>query len=454
MPNLPVFPTDPQYNVYKGARYVPLIMGAWDATVEYEPLSIVIVEGNSYTSKWYVPAGVPVTNTEYWVLTGNYNGQISSIQSQISEMETDIAVNQADIAEMKPLTAASEVWTEWFRGKKIIIFGASNSSDMAGIPTTWAYQLKALLQGIATVDINAVPGRKLVGENGTVAALLNTDLSTYDLCLFSMSRNDYFGGTPVGPESGYNAAPTTLLQAIDTVGIFLHQNFPYLPFYWLGMTRKQDSPNWSDHQNHWGVYEIILQNRTNYWGIPYINSNLFGGTSRQYSVGDLQVDGTHWTMQGAADLMWNNFRSTLFRRTEAFLGTYVKQNVPITPMENATLTSCSLVSTGQRIQLIFTLHLESGFTATTPYLPQAATWDIPLLNTVFNVSTLRFPANGRARVTQGGNVLWADCGVYTSGKLNINYKNSGNIPTAGDTIQGYIESTTPLIYINGLSGAN
>lgn len=79
------------YNVYTGARYVPLIMGQWDSTKNYEPLSIVINQGNSYTSAQYVPAGVPLQNNgPYWFLTGNFNGQISSIETQIQDINNDI----------------------------------------------------------------------------------------------------------------------------------------------------------------------------------------------------------------------------------------------------------------------------------------------------------------------------------------------------------------------------
>lgn len=126
MPNLPVFPTDPQYNIYKGARYVPLIMGAWDATVEYEPLSIVIVEGNSYTSKWYVPAGVPVTNADYWVETGNYNGQIAQLTENLNDLTEDVNKNAADIASNS--ADISTLWREFYspiRGKNIVFVGDS-----------------------------------------------------------------------------------------------------------------------------------------------------------------------------------------------------------------------------------------------------------------------------------------------------------------------------------------
>lgn len=89
MPN-PNLPIAGDYNVYVGARYVPLIMGVWSATTAYEPLSVVMFEGNSYTSRTFVPAGVPVTNETYWAATGNYNGQVEQYRQEVVELAKQI----------------------------------------------------------------------------------------------------------------------------------------------------------------------------------------------------------------------------------------------------------------------------------------------------------------------------------------------------------------------------
>ena len=65
---------------YIGARYVPLIMGEWDSTATYEPLSVVLYEGNSYTSRTFVPAGIPIDNDVYWALSGNVVGTPTDAQ--------------------------------------------------------------------------------------------------------------------------------------------------------------------------------------------------------------------------------------------------------------------------------------------------------------------------------------------------------------------------------------
>lgn len=71
-----------RHTQYIGARYVPIFGRKgettieWDNTAPYEPLTIVLHKGNSYTSRQYVPTGIDITNTEYWTQTGNYNAQI------------------------------------------------------------------------------------------------------------------------------------------------------------------------------------------------------------------------------------------------------------------------------------------------------------------------------------------------------------------------------------------
>ena len=70
---------------YIGARYVPTFADPveWDSLRSYEPLTIVTYLNNSYTSKKPVPAGTDLNNSEYWVLTGNYNAQIQDFNNRI-----------------------------------------------------------------------------------------------------------------------------------------------------------------------------------------------------------------------------------------------------------------------------------------------------------------------------------------------------------------------------------
>ena len=82
---------------YIGARYVIKVYqnsqtagsAEWEADTSYEPLTMVTYQNSSYLSKKSVPAtvGNPATNTAYWVITGAYNGQIATLQSQINSIK-------------------------------------------------------------------------------------------------------------------------------------------------------------------------------------------------------------------------------------------------------------------------------------------------------------------------------------------------------------------------------
>lgn len=75
----------PGVRQYVGARYVPVFADPleWSSAQGYEPLTIVAYQGNSYTSMQSVPAGIDITNTEYWAQTGNYNAQIEAYRQEV-----------------------------------------------------------------------------------------------------------------------------------------------------------------------------------------------------------------------------------------------------------------------------------------------------------------------------------------------------------------------------------
>ena len=77
-------------NVYVGHRYVPKLDGEWDKTKLYESLTIVQHEGNSFTSRQYVPIGVDISNKDYWVATGNYNAQIEYYRRDVVGVKDDL----------------------------------------------------------------------------------------------------------------------------------------------------------------------------------------------------------------------------------------------------------------------------------------------------------------------------------------------------------------------------
>ena len=145
---------------YIGARYIPLFMGDWDNSNTYEPLSIVSYQGNSYTSRQYVPAGIDITNESYWALSGNYNAQVEAYRQEVMAFDERITLNANAILRLSTL--------------EIVIFGDSFSADVVNV-NKWPYYLKQMHDNIVFHNYaigggtltNSVPSQIITAENDT-----------------------------------------------------------------------------------------------------------------------------------------------------------------------------------------------------------------------------------------------------------------------------------------------
>lgn len=100
-----------RYNTYIGARYVPKFANPLehDTSRTYESLEIVTYQGASYTSKQSVPLNIPITDTNYWVITGNYNAQVEEYRRETKEVKAQVDGMVADVAEAKAKSSANEI---------------------------------------------------------------------------------------------------------------------------------------------------------------------------------------------------------------------------------------------------------------------------------------------------------------------------------------------------------
>ena len=107
---------------YIGARYVPLFADPyeWNDAREYEPLTVVYSKGNSYTSKQYVPTGTPLTDENFWAITGNYNAQVEQYRKEAKAVsdKCDTATKNANDALSIAKTNRQDI--------------ASNDAELAG----------------------------------------------------------------------------------------------------------------------------------------------------------------------------------------------------------------------------------------------------------------------------------------------------------------------------------
>ena len=138
MPGVPC-PTTPGYT-YTGMRYVPVFADPpeWSSANSYEPLEIVIHEGNSYTSKTFVPVGIDISDPQYWVLTGNYNAQVEQYRQEVLKFDGRINANAQAIVNLKG---------ELLSQKHMVLIGDSYTNPavpLGNTPLWWEYVCKNL----------------------------------------------------------------------------------------------------------------------------------------------------------------------------------------------------------------------------------------------------------------------------------------------------------------------
>lgn len=138
MPGVPC-PATPGYT-YTGMRYVPVFADPpeWSSANSYEPLEIVIHEGNSYTSKTFVPVGIDISDPQYWVLTGNYNAQVEQYRQEVLKFDGRINANAQAIVNLKG---------ELLSQKHMVLIGDSYTNPavpLGNTPLWWEYVCKNL----------------------------------------------------------------------------------------------------------------------------------------------------------------------------------------------------------------------------------------------------------------------------------------------------------------------
>ena len=174
---------------YIGARYVPLFAdpAEWDNQRTYEPLTIVIHEGNSYTSRQYVPAGIDLNNNAYWALTGNYNAQVEAYRKEvaqydtrITEVQTQATTNKQDIATLN--TRITEAQTQ----------ATTNKQDIATLNTTIQTIQNTTVQTVENTPIVFIGDSTTQGYGATKPA---TDRWTTKICnYFHAEQHNYAVG--------------------------------------------------------------------------------------------------------------------------------------------------------------------------------------------------------------------------------------------------------------------
>lgn len=245
MPGVPC-PTSPGYE-YTGMRYVPVFADPpeWSSANSYEPLEIVIHEGNSYTSKTFVPVGIDISNEDFWALTGNYNAQVEQYRQEvlafdgrITKNTNDIVKNAKDIAAVK--TVADNL--ESHVGTEFIVIGDSwSDTDPSTTPyIKWPITFQKYTRmnihnyarnGASVVGSTPDPGQSgnFLGQVNKAIADTSFDHSRVELIVIMGGVNDYRSGRTFSDVaeawSGHIASLTAAFPKARIVSFINYQIF-------------------------------------------------------------------------------------------------------------------------------------------------------------------------------------------------------------------------------------
>ena len=210
---------------YVGARYVPLFANPidWNSAHAYEPLTIVLHQGNSYTSRQSVPTGVDISDDTFWAMTGNYNAQIEQYRAEVAQYDAAIKANTSNINKnATDIAAETSRATEAEASKAPIAHASEETTYGVGSETNYGHVRLAVdstpADSDATAGIAATP--KTVDEqvtsvknelnqsintlNSTVAELQNKITETGKITSLYVIGDSYLAGhNPDGNVTGY-----------------------------------------------------------------------------------------------------------------------------------------------------------------------------------------------------------------------------------------------------------
>ena len=207
---------------YVGARYVPLFADPieWDSQYAYEPLTIVLHEGNSYTSRQYVPKGIDISNDKFWTETGNYNAQVEQYRQEVLAFDGRITNAQSIADKAYELVKA-------FDGKKIVVYGDSTAALQPSYMNMFAERMNMEIDNRAISGTAVTPATYKNPTDNSLYALLRaaskSDFSDVDYVFLCYSTNDWQGGAKLfdcGDETHQPSFERALSIAIERLLAF------------------------------------------------------------------------------------------------------------------------------------------------------------------------------------------------------------------------------------------
>ena len=374
MPGVPC-PTSPGYE-YTGMRYVPVFADPpeWSSANSYEPLEIVIHQGNSYTSKTFVPVGIDISEPKYWALTGNYNAQVEQYRQEVLKFDGRIAKNAKDIAKNANDIAAVKTVADNLEshvGTEFIVIGDSWSDTDPSTTTyiKWPITFQKYTRmnihnyarnGASVVGSTPDPGQSgnFLGQVNKAIADTSFDHSRVELIVIMGGVNDYRSGRTYSEVaeawSGHIASLTAAFPKARIVSFLNYQIF-----------LSRDEWNWTN------LAKRIIRERS---GCPI--HSMIGWVSGSQFI----ADKVHPNDAGYRQLC-SNMIACCFGGNPVFVSTTIRKTVAGSGdasmdfiisehfAEDAMIRSIQTINTGVSKEQTFTVSLDNntGLTSNAPF---------------------------------------------------------------------------------------
>ncbi len=255
--------------------------GAWDITKQYKPWTIVSDNNIGYISVRPVPAGIEITNTDYWALVADYDILITNLSERISALEIDNASNKNRLTAIETNLSKRRFF---FLGDSL---GAGYTPDVpleeshGWIYWVSEYVKRAGYEVLSNIDVPGVGSRAFANPNNSYAQAL----------LYNIQNNPDFTGkyiTDIVVYAGTNDDQYTDSEIENGIAAFMDVCKTYYPYAhvkigYFGCWRNN---------SHARVYNILKTCAKH--GAAYIENTYWLAHHKTYIESDL----THLSQAG------------------------------------------------------------------------------------------------------------------------------------------------------------
>ena len=330
---------------YVGARYVPVFANPleWSDTREYEPLTIVTHQGNSFTSMQSVPTGIDIADTAYWALTGNFNAQVEAYRAEVRAFDDRINANAAAIsanaAAISANTAAIAQENTDRTTNVMLAFGDSYGVDTISQGPVWCEITANKLQ--ATELHNYCVGGATFNTTKEKNFFVQVDKAISEI-----KNPEYV--KYVGIVGGTNDGSNSITNAIVSLVAKINSAFPNAVIG-IGLNAsKQDILSYGAKQKR-----IAALNLNGNFATPvFIDSIVYA----QLAAGCMMDDNIHPTAKGS-----NRIGTLMTCVLKGAIGSVVATNEEVNPqLISSNLRSFTPTMIGRRIQYIGSINATSS----------------------------------------------------------------------------------------------